>query len=441
MIFLLSQITQAQPKDVSFHQYGYIENRLWFYPDPLQDIPSFKNTLRWRPTFVGEMTKESTTYKISLTPNVIFNTGRDFISDTQKLLEPTILEQIPPDFNGNKPDFDDVLLECNWIVDGENDITNIRDVLTFPRFFIDINTQKLDLRIGKQALNWGSALFFNPTDVVFQYLFAQPWQERKGFEGIKLQMGKENWLLTTMGAVDVSSTPLLTKTHSQNQLPWYTGIRWTYNTKRQKISAISGFTHDTSLIGIDIKGDITSRNIGYWFEGSIKQQRTHDSSFLQYSVGIDDSFDILDGMRIGFQLSHDGSGETPLFYEWSSREIFTVNAQITDCDSYHIKVPQRGDEQRFLLGRWYGLGIMEMQFQSYWRIQIPLFSNLIDKSTVALPSIIYDQGDFLAFMGLQSRLGSEGEFNPPFSQRNIMGVDLEVLYPSTQFLMWIRWSY
>ena len=274
MIFLLSQITQAQPKDVSFYQYGYIENRLWFYPDPLQDIPSFKNTFRWRPTFVGEITKESTTYKISLTPNVIFNTGRDFISDTQKLLEPTILEQIPPDFNGNKPDFDDVLLECNWIVDGENDITNIRDVLTFPRFFIDINTQKLDLRIGKQALNWGSALFFNPTDVVFQYLFAQPWQERKGFEGIKLQMGKENWLLTTMGAVDLSSTPLLTNTHSQNQLPWYTGIRWLYNTKRQKISAISGFTHDTSLIGVDIKGDITSRNIGYWFEGSIKQQRT-----------------------------------------------------------------------------------------------------------------------------------------------------------------------
>ena len=225
-------------------------------------------------------------------------------------------------------------------------------------------------------------------------------------------------------------------------MPWYTGVRWTYNTKRQKISAISGLTHDTSLIGIDIKGDITSRNIGYWFEGSIKQQTFQDSSFLQYSIGVDDSFDILDGLRIAFQLSHDGSGEEPLFYEWSSRDVFTtVDAQLTNCDSYHLKVPQRTDERRFLLGRWYGLGVVELRFQSYWRLQIPWFSNIIDTSTVAFPSIIYDSGTFLAFMGLQSRFGSEGEFNPPFSKRNIMGVDLEVLYPSTQFLMWIRWSY
>ena len=167
--------------------------------------------------------------------------------------------------------------------------------------------------------------------------------------------------------------------------------------------------------------------------------KEHDSSFLQYAIGIDDSFDILDGMRIGFQLSHDGSGETPLFYEWSSREIFTVNAQITNCDSYHIKVPQRTDERRFLLGRWYGLGIMEMQFQSYWRIQIPLFSNLIDKSTVALPSIIYDQCNFLAFMGLQSSSDLKVNLIHYFSEEYY--VDLEVLYPSTQFLMWIRWSY
>ena len=111
-------------------------------------------------------------------------------------------------------------------------------------------------------------------------------------------MGK-NWLLTTMGAVDLNSTTLLANTFIKST-SLYTGIQWTYNTKRQKISAISGLTHDTSLMGVDIKGDITSRNIGYWFEGSIKQQRIHDPSFLQYSVGIDDSFDILDGMRIGF---------------------------------------------------------------------------------------------------------------------------------------------
>ncbi len=443
ILFILN--TVLAQSNISGNQRGYIENRFWYYPQNQSTIASYKNTVRWRPTLSIEKEPSNGGYQLqwTITGNVLLQQGRDVILDTLDILEPHILEQIPPDFNGQKPSFDDVLLDCNWTFYGENEIEHIGDVLTFPRLFMDINTEKLDIRIGKQSINWGSSLFFNPTDILFQYLIAEPWQERQGLEGVRLQFGGKNWLLTTIATVDLpyGLEDINSNNKNSQELPWYTGLRWTQNRKRNKVSMILGANHDLTLAGIDIKGDFTSRDIGYWIEGSWKYEHAfepHDS-FFQYSIGFDNSFDIGQGVRIALQLSHDGSGEEPLFYDWSSRRDFPIELQ--DCEMYHVRIPQSSSQKRVLLGRWYGLGLLEFRFHHNWRLQTSLFTNLIDLSALAFPALIYEQAHFLFFTGVQSRFGREGEFMPPFSQRNIMGVDLQMLYPSTQFLMWIRWNY
>ena len=65
-------------------------------------------------------------------------------------------------------------------------VQTVGDVLTLERFYMDFYAPKADIRVGRQALNWGSAMFINPTDLFAQNLVAQPWQERQGVNAVRV---------------------------------------------------------------------------------------------------------------------------------------------------------------------------------------------------------------------------------------------------------------
>ncbi|MFN7133238.1 MAG: hypothetical protein ACK4N5_14260, partial [Myxococcales bacterium] len=50
------------------------------------------------------------------------------------------------------------------------------DYLDVDRLYLDAYGESFDLRVGRQALNWGSGQFFNPTDPFPQVLLAEPWR-------------------------------------------------------------------------------------------------------------------------------------------------------------------------------------------------------------------------------------------------------------------------
>ena len=67
---------------------------------------------------------------------------------------------------------------CTW-PSHENEalhIDSIEDVLSVDRLCMDAWLPLLDLRVGRRALNWGSAQGTNPNDPSPEVLLSQPWR-------------------------------------------------------------------------------------------------------------------------------------------------------------------------------------------------------------------------------------------------------------------------
>ena len=71
------------------------------------------------------------------------------------------------------------------LTEPESGIHDIDEVLGVERLYADFYTSFADIRVGRQALNWGSALGLNPTDLFAEVLVAEPWRERRGVNAIR----------------------------------------------------------------------------------------------------------------------------------------------------------------------------------------------------------------------------------------------------------------
>jgi hypothetical protein len=67
-------------------------------------------------------------------------------------------------------------------------VDNAHDYLDVDRLYLDVYAGALDLRLGRQALNWGSAQVFNPTDPFPEVLLAEPWRPRHGVNAARLNL-------------------------------------------------------------------------------------------------------------------------------------------------------------------------------------------------------------------------------------------------------------
>ena len=59
---------------------------------------------------------------------------------------------------------------------------------TFDRLFIEWNKEKWNIRIGRQRINWGINLAFNPNDIFNAYNFLDfDYEERPGVDAARVQ--------------------------------------------------------------------------------------------------------------------------------------------------------------------------------------------------------------------------------------------------------------
>ena len=63
------------------------------------------------------------------------------------------------------PTLEEVIEDCGWPIETKRTYDEVGDVLSLERLYVDVTSPYADFRLGRQAVNWGSALFFNPTDI------------------------------------------------------------------------------------------------------------------------------------------------------------------------------------------------------------------------------------------------------------------------------------
>lgn len=327
--------------------------------------------------------------------------------------------------------FDLLLQTYGCTFETERTIDELSDVLSVDRLFVDLNLPALDLRVGRQAINWGSALVFNPTDVFAEVIVAEPWRERKGVDAarVTVPIGERAQIVGVGGVLGLDQGEL---TGGRG------GVRGTV--RAEKIAAsLVGFTDgDRWFGGADLKGDL---GVGWWVEGG------YDGD-LRVSAGLDYSFPVLEVLYVAGQVSYDGSGSAPEDYDWSTRSSGALPTDQVSCESapegsLFASGETESTSTSTTMGRLYALGVLNWSLTEDLGVSATTLWNLEDGTGLVFPSASYKVGGRLALnAGVQVLLGEDGEFRPPDEALQVQGglLDLSPLLPTWTASAWARWS-
>ncbi len=167
-------------------------------------------------------------------------------------------------------------------------MTTVSDrYIELERLFMDAYLPFADLRIGRQAVNWGSAFFINPTDPFPELLLTEPWRARSGINAARatVRFGAGHQIQALLGMDDDFKS-------------WLAASRTTFRMGPADL-AVSGTWHEETqrgMAGIDLRGNF---HIGYWFEGGLHINDDHIRE--EIAVGADYSFPVMDNLIITLQ--------------------------------------------------------------------------------------------------------------------------------------------
>jgi len=148
---------------------------------------------------------------------------------------------------------------------------SVSDVLSVERLHVDFNLKALDLTVGRQAIRWGSGLYFHPTDLYAEVLIAEPWREPQGINAVKANVPIGTSDVTAVVAVGDDLSPFYTTAQGTadaivfGDLPVSAAVRGTLRVGGLDIAAIGQAKADQAwFAGGDVRGTL---GVGYWAEG------------------------------------------------------------------------------------------------------------------------------------------------------------------------------
>jgi hypothetical protein len=172
-------------------------------------------------------------------------------------------------------------------------IDGASDVLEVDRLYVDVYREAFDVRVGRQAINWGSARFFNPTDPFPEVLLAEPWRPRRGVNAVRVEvpLGSTADLMAVIGADDA-----FTSVRAAGRAR----VRW----KGTDYAVVGGRRGDlsSSFVGLDVRGTAV---VGFWLEGAWVLSKTPHE---ELSAGVDYSFPVLEQLQVWAQYYRNGAG-------------------------------------------------------------------------------------------------------------------------------------
>ncbi len=325
-------------------------------------------------------------------------------------------------------------------------IDQVSDVVSVERLFVDVYTQRVDLRIGRQALNWGSALLLNPTDLFAEELLTRPWQERQGVDGVRatVPLGQRHQLVAVAAVQEPSWGEL-------DPIDGRFGLKPTFNVASTDVAPVlSVTTAGDPFVGLDLKGQL---GVGWWLEGGVHVNPGDGGPdpALEVSAGVDYSVIVLDGLVLAVQYTYDGTGlADPSDYTLAARG----GTMLPECE-FAEGALEAPDDPRFTIGRHYGLARAQLSLLDVFRVSATALMNLQDRSTLVVPTATWTPGGAWSVdLSGQIYLG-EGELNPhdtpalttlrlqsdPGQDAGGVILDLQGLVPAWSAAAYVRYAF
>ncbi len=313
----------------------------------------------------------------------------------------------------------------------ERHIDGIGDVVGLDRLFVDVNLPVADLRIGRQAVSWGSALVFNPTDVFAEVIVAEPWRERKGVDAARLTVpiGQSAQVLGVIGADGIPDGEISNLRG---------GLRGTLSRPKLGASAVAFTDGERSFAGVDLKGDA---GVGWWLEGgyNLDNSGEEQARYAKVSAGADYSFAVLQVLYVAAQLSYDGAGVAPEDYDFTG--AMGSSLPLSDCATDASDTSATSSSARATMGRLYGVGLLNWSLTEDLSASATTLWNLEDGTGLVFPSFGAKVGGRLSLnVGAQFLLGKDGEFRPDPEDMQVPPLDLSPLLPTWTATAWARWA-
>jgi hypothetical protein len=241
--------------------------------DPVQVVE------RVRPTMQAPLTDR---LALVMTVEAALAQGRDQGDEVQRILTESDLGPLL-DFAG-----------CEWPTHSNErlGIDGVDDYLGVERLYVDAYSKQVDVRVGRQAVNWGSAQFLNPTDPFPEVLLSEPWRPRRGVNAVRANVPLGVHDVTAVAGANDDFTSLRA------------AGRVRLNAAETDFAVVGAYRQDAEdgLVGIDIRGTL---GVGFWLEGALA---VDDDPHEEIAVGLDYSFPVLESMIVAAQYYRNGAG-------------------------------------------------------------------------------------------------------------------------------------
>jgi hypothetical protein len=303
-------------------------------------------------------------------------------------------------------------------------VSEVGDYLSVERLYLDAWLPFMDVRLGRQAIDWGSAFLVNPTDPFPEVLLTEPWRERAGVDAarVTVPVGERHQLQAVAGIDDAFRDVRAAGRATANF--WKTDFSlvgaYREHTLESLVGPSSVKTRD-GLVGLDVRG---TAGVGFWLEGAWHLEA---DPYEEVAVGIDYSFAVLDGLVVQGQYYRNGAG---------SPEASFLDAV----------VPSEGDPFAPVFhGRDYAMVAASLVASVDFSGSAVAIQNLGDGTALVVPTLTWTPNGWLDVSGSAqlpfSSWGDGGELHPTDEDLVIEGMDLSGLLADATFTLWTRVSF
>jgi hypothetical protein len=335
------------------------------------------------------------------------------------------------------------LADCTWprAKNRTLSISRASDYLSVERLHVDVYLPYGDLRVGRQALNWGSAAVVNPTDPFPEVLLVDPWRQRAGVNAARATVPVAD---TMQLQVVLGSNDSLDALRLALRATAYVGLADLSLVGAWRQESKSGF------VGIDIRGTAL---VGYWLESSWQLQEG-EAGHEELAVGVDYSFPLLETLVVQLQYYRNGAGKQQIDSDALATRLASTITPPT-CIAGDSRFPAVDDGASdpfapFFAGRDYIMLIVTQSITPQWSFSALGVQNLGDGSALLVPSAVWLPNGWLE-LALAAQIpasmwGDGGELRPAprdlmVNQETPLGpveVDMRGLVPSATVIAWAR---
>lgn len=308
-------------------------------------------------------------------------------------------------------------------------ISDAGDYLSVERLHLDVYLPWMDLRVGRQAVNWGSALLVNPTDPFPEVLTTEPWRYRAGVNAVRatFPIGEDHDAQLVVGGNDDLTAMRV-------------AARGRVGFGLADLSLVGAWRQEArdGFVGLDLRGTL---EVGYWLEGAVFVDYDH-AVHEELAVGLDYSFPLLDALVVALQYYRNGGGTG------AAGRIPGAEGLAPTCAAGVSPLPATEPDPfaPVFTGTDYGLLTVSLAAMPELTITALWLQNLGDGSGMVVPTVVaYPLGWLEVALAAQvpfTLVGEGGELHP--SDEELMPalgpvtVDLRGLAPDATFTLWTR---